>query len=132
VRATGYSFWPGGYVRPENATREEQSRAVDEYQAKGREHSVDWTALEGTLEDSETVLDVYEAELTSADGLLTLRLVGALGGDDWHTLFLHAETLEFTASDGSPLTLDEFLALGRAYWDAFGARSTVPQVGAAS
>lgn len=122
VRATRHAFWPGGFTMPDGTPYEEQRRLVAEYHAKGREHSVDWATLETALEDPERFLDISHAELTAGAGTVALRLQCMLDGDEWHDLYLYAESLEVAGSDGRALTLEEFLRLGHDYWEAFSRR----------
>jgi hypothetical protein len=121
VRANGYYRWPGECIVPKGASREEESRIVEEYQAKWREESIGWLSLEGSL--STDPLQIYDAELARSNGKVALRLSGHLDGERFKDLscsvFLRGIGISASRSDGQPFTLEEFMEMGRRYWEDF-------------
>jgi hypothetical protein len=114
LRASIYVHWPGPLSIPAGVGREEEARLVSEYRAKGREESIAWREFETTL--SLNGFEVGDACLASGEDQITLRIEGTLGGDHWCNLILRAVSLSVIRTDGTMLSLDQFLDLGRAYW----------------
>ena len=122
VRANVYFRWPGGVVIPEGATREEQCRLIEEYQAKWREESIGWLYFEGSL--STDPLQISEAELAQNGERVALKLGGHLNGERFYDLycsvFIRGSHISLSRSDDEPFSLEKFIDMGRQYWEEFG------------
>jgi hypothetical protein len=115
---TTYAIWPGKFAVPKNASREEEDRFIKEYQSKWREESLDWNDFEKSLQKKECSFTVLDPEFASSDQAASIR-IGGLLNDKYHNVFIRARKLTIDRSDGKSLKLDEFIKLGREYWQAF-------------
>ena len=98
--------------------REEHSRLLEEYQAKGREETLTWEDLEASVNAG--FLDVMEAHWVASQAQIALQIKGTLLNEDvWCELSLRGDSLTLTRSDGEPFSLEEFIAIGEDYWDKF-------------
>ncbi len=129
LRVTRSAIWPGGYERPEGASRSEEARLIAEYQSKWREESMGWGELEALLgsnnadasDDEKDYLDISNADLVQDGAGVALHLQGfLLSADLWHELFLRGSRFHVVSSDGSILSLEHLTELGRSWWDGFG------------
>ena len=123
VRVFRYSIWPGEFSVPPGISAEEESRLVLEYQAKWREESLSWTEFEKAItRECEQVLDISDAVLATSKEVIALRLCGHLNYAVYHEVFLRAEKLTISGTDGRTIGLKELQQLGEAFWDAFSRR----------
>jgi hypothetical protein len=99
---------------------EEQLHLKGEYTARGRDESVSWGSFEAALAD--TRFEVLEAEFVQNSETVALHLEGRLDDEYWYRLFLQAGSLAVERSDGAACSLERFIALGDAYWEAFSSR----------
>ena len=124
VRANVYFRWPGQFIVPKGVSREEESRMVEEYQAKWREESIGWLSFEGSL--STDPLQISDAEFARSNGKLALKITGHLDGERFKDLycsvFLSGNSLSASRSDGRPFTLEQFMEMGFRYWEEFSQR----------
>jgi hypothetical protein len=124
VRSMRYRVWPG--AAPEihaGIPRDEQSRLVAEYQSKWREESEDWCTFEDTVKaDASDSPEVSNASLVAGNSGVALRMGLLMPDGSYRDVFVRASSLDFGLSDGRNLTLQDFLALGRGYWEEFTAR----------
>lgn len=124
ARVFRYSIWPGEFSVPPGVSHEEESRLVLEYQAKWREESFSWADFEKEVtREYEQVLDIMDATLATLKESVALRLRGHLNYTEYHEVFLRAEKLTISGSDGRIFGVKDFQALGEAYWEAFSRRS---------
>ena len=72
--------------------------------------------------ECEQVLDIADAALATSKDSLALRLRGHLNYAVYHEVFLRAERLTISGSNGKIFGLKEFQGLGEAYWEAFSRR----------
>jgi len=123
ARVFRYSIWPGEFAVPLGVSHDEESRLVLEYQAKWREESLSWTEFEKAItRECEQILDIADAALATSNELVALRLRGHLNYTVYHEVFLRAEKLSISGSDGRTFRVKEFQELGEAYWEAFSRR----------
>jgi hypothetical protein len=123
ARVFRYSIWPGQFSVPSGVSREEESRVVLEYQAKWREESLSWTEFEKAVtRECEQVLDIADAALATSRDSVALRLRGHLNYTVYHEVFLRAEELTISGSNGRIFALKEFQEFGEAFWQAFSRR----------
>jgi len=118
VRALRSEMWPGEFSVPKGSSREEESRLIAEYQSKWREESQTWGEFEKSSRGNAVVLDA-----TLAFGKLNefaLRLVVMLANGPISEVFIRGEGIAFSVG-GRQLGLQDFIALGEAYWHAFAA-----------
>jgi hypothetical protein len=129
VRVAQSVPWPGEFSVPQGTSRPEETRLIDEYQAKWREESVSWPEFEARLASSEDVAEVMDAACLQIEpGQFALRLLLCID-PNYPTLFLRSESAEVARSDGQPTSLAEFLKLGEDYWEAFAARGRARRAG---
>ena len=124
VRANVDFRWPGEFVESKGASRKEESRLITEYQAKWREESVSWLSFEGSL--STDPLQISEAEMVRSNGKVALKLGGFLDGERFKDLycrvFLRGTNISASCSDERSFTLEQFVEMGRRYWEEFSQR----------
>ncbi len=122
VRALGNFRWVGKFEKPENISREEEVKLVKEYWAKWRAESVSWAEFETSL--ATDPLQIRDASYVSKNDETTLRLGGFLDGekfdDIYFDVFLRGKTLTASRSDGADFSLEQFIDLGKEYWNSFG------------
>jgi hypothetical protein len=121
ARVVGYAIWPGEFSVPPGISREQESQLVEEYQSKWREESLSWTKFEGSItRENEQVLDISDASLAiSPSGGIAFQLCGHLNHAVYHEVFVRAETLEISGTDGTRFDLEKFQRMGELYWEAF-------------
>ncbi|HEX4001901.1 MAG TPA: hypothetical protein VHX36_04590 [Candidatus Acidoferrales bacterium] len=125
ARVYRYSIWPGEFSLPAGLSREEESRLVLEYQSKWREESLSWAEFENAItREDEQVLDIADATLATSKDSAALRLRGHLNYTVYHEVFLRAEKLTISGSDGKIFGLQEFHEFGQVFWDAFSRRQS--------
>jgi hypothetical protein len=123
ARVFRYSIWPGVFNVPSGVSREEEFRLVLEYQAKWREESLSWAEFEKSItREYGQILDIADAALATSDNSVALRLRGHLNHTLFHEVFLRAEKLVISGSDGRVFGTKEFQGFGGAFWEAFGRR----------
>jgi len=111
--------WPGGCQIPPGAANDQQSIIIAEYHRKWREESLSWTDFERLNKDD---FQVGNATLGRSPDVVTLQL-GFLAGDDYITAYVRGEGATFHIGENE-VTIEEFLALGEAYWNAFAKRAS--------
>ncbi|HKW34886.1 MAG TPA: hypothetical protein VJN92_17885 [Candidatus Acidoferrum sp.] len=123
ARVFRYSICPGEFSVPSGVSREEESRLVLEYQGKWREESLSWAEFEKAItRECEQVLDIADAALATSKDWVALRLRGHLNYSVYHEVFLRAEKLIISGSNGRIFGLTEFKEFGEAFWEAFSRR----------
>jgi hypothetical protein len=124
ARVFRYAIWPGEFSVPPGVSSEEEDRLVLEYQTKWREESVSWNEFEKTITRAcEQVLDIADAALATSRDCVALRLRGHLNYAVYHEMFLRAERLTISGSNGKIFGLREFQQFGEAFWEAFSRRT---------
>lgn len=125
ARVLHYAIWPGDFSLPNGLSAEEQSALVAKYQAKWREESALWKDFESRLsKEYEQVFDISDAALApSEQGAVALKLSGYLNYTEYHEVYLRSENLEIKGNNERRFEFEEFLQLGKAYWEAFNARA---------
>ncbi len=123
ARATQHILWPGECVVPAGSSRDDERRIIDEYRAKWREESFSWDDFERAAGSGEH--EILEASLVRGDRtsihLSTCPTV-ATATNHAHEVFVRAEAMSLVGSDGTDFGIERFLAMGEAYWEAFGSR----------
>jgi hypothetical protein len=117
VRAVRYVPWPGGCPIPEGTPNEEQSILIAEYQRKWREESQSWNDFE-RLSRNPVGLRVSNASLCLGTHVVALQLGLHVARDSYAEAYIRGEAITFSIGE-SKVTLEEFIAFGGAYWDAF-------------
>lgn len=124
ARANVWVRWPGQFTVPKGVSREEESRLIAEYHAKWREESLSWSEFEIAL--AADSLMIAEAEFAQRNGEVALKIGGFLDSekfnDQYCSIFLRGGSLTASRSDGQVFSFDQFLELGRQYWEAFADR----------
>jgi hypothetical protein len=128
VEALQFASWPGEFIIPEGISWDESEKLRREYFSKGRLESIDWQTVAVKLEHTEEH-EISNATLNaSTTDSVTLQLDLM---DDTHEeypeLRIAAEKLRIFINEDRELSLEEFLALGEAYWTAFAERSASRQ-----
>jgi hypothetical protein len=125
VRATRWSQWPGEIQVPAGTSRAEESRLIDEYQAKWREESGSWASVEDQLSSGNvSELDISNADLAVGPDAVALRLETQSEDQGFQVLTIAAEELRIRRTHDIELSLEDFVRLGKDYWTAFANRST--------
>ncbi len=125
VRATRWSKWPGDFEIPKGTPNAEQSRLVDEYQAKWREESDSWSSLEERLSFGKIdALDISNADLAIGPDAVSLRLETQSEDQGFQVLTIAAKGLRICRTGNIEVNLEAFVRLGEDYWTAFANRST--------
>jgi Cysteine-rich CPCC len=120
VRSVRSVPWPGGFLLPQRASREEESTLIAECQSKCREESQSWSEFESLIGDG---LEVSNAILASGSNGVALEL-GLLAGDGHYVeARIRGEAIAFFVGEQA-VTPEEFVGLGQAYWDAFAKRKS--------
>lgn len=128
VRAISSFPFPAEPIIPAIATKEEARQLRQKYDPKWREQSVDWGALEEQLRIYEESIDIYNVELARDSDQVAMKLDGMLWDEKayreaFYRLFIRANTVQFSDTNGGDYDLDQFQELGGRYWEAFGKRA---------
>jgi hypothetical protein len=111
VRAFKLREWPGEKpVMKAEMSGEEQDALWNEYRRKERDESIAWGDFERPVDEW---LEVDRAELSLGPAAAAIRI-----GLHFSEAFIRGDGIAFYAGD-KQVTLEEFIALGVAYWDAF-------------
>jgi hypothetical protein len=122
IEAFQFAAWPGELVIPEGLSWEESQKLRHEHYKKGRLESIDWQILAQKLEHTEQY-EISNAELTDSNaGTVMLKLQLTDYSEDFPEIRITAEKFRTFINAECELTLEEFLALGEAYWKAFAER----------
>ena len=118
-------FPPFAFEEPQNVTREERHRKVEQHLQLWRSQSISWEDL---IEDLKVgPLDIMEASLVKSDGLIGLALGGNLTSSrdsgSYCYVYVAGSTLQVERSDGNPFSLDNLVQLGDRYWEEFSLRA---------
>lgn len=130
ARVLHSAIWPGEFSVPPGVSRDEESRVIREYQAKWREESGSWNEFEMVVTGNEDqVFIIHDAAIfTSQTGVMALKLCGQLNQRHkpwpekaasvatYREVFLRAERLKISGSDGGQFALEDFRKLGETYW----------------
>jgi hypothetical protein len=79
-----------------------------------------WVEFEKAISrDCEQVLDIADAALATSNDSVALRLRGHLNHAVYHEVFVRAEKLTISGSNGRIFGLKEIQQFGEAFWEAF-------------
>jgi hypothetical protein len=125
IEAFRFAAWPGELVIAEGLSWDESQKLRHEHYEKGRLESIDWQVLAQELEHTEQY-EISHATTTDSDtGTVILKLQLADFSENFFPeIRITAEKLRTFINAECELTLEEFLALGEAYWIAFAERRT--------
>jgi hypothetical protein len=98
--------------------------------ARGVEGEKPWHDVSSAV--AAAYCDISDASLERSTGSVCLRLSGMVDGDEWVQLEVEAAGLDVKRSDGAPFGLDELVAAGEEYWEAFSQRSAELNIGRAA
>ena len=118
VRSLRSVPWPGGCPIPPGTPNEQQSIIISEYHRKWREESQSWDDFEQLISDG---LVVSNATLGRGSDVVALQLGLMVGGDSYVWAYIRGDGATFHVGE-KLVTLEEFFALGNAYWNAFAER----------
>jgi hypothetical protein len=119
VRSLRSVPWPGGCPIPPGTPNEQQSIIISEYHRKWREESQAWNDFEQLISDG---LEVSNATLGRGSDVVALQLGLMVGGDSYVEAYIRGDGATFHVGE-KLVTLEEFFALGEAYWNAFAERA---------
>jgi hypothetical protein len=122
VRAVHFSIWPGKFTLPSNISRDQESKLIDEYQSKWREESMDWNDFEKEINSSQNKLWIKDANLGFNDKQLSFKSYGHVE-HKLYEFYIRAESLKIFYKKEQVISFDDFLQLGREYWDDFNKES---------
>jgi len=128
VRASRFAVWPGEFPLPTDLDWEETERRCAENRRKWREESECWTKFKSEvnhlmLDDRPPRIGVVpnveltDGEMIRGDGAALRLGIRINPTSEDYNVFLRAEQLSIWRSDQQRLSVDEFLALGCAYWE---------------
>lgn len=123
ARVCKYAIWPGKFERPDNISRDEETRLVNEYQSKWREESLGWNDFVEIIQDKENNFDISHSEFATNGNELAFRIEGMLNDRSYHVIFIKASNLIIKKSNGEIISLDQFLRLGQDFWNDFAERA---------
>jgi hypothetical protein len=115
VRSLRSVPWPGGCPIPQGMANAQQETLIAEYHRKWREESQSWADFERLTSDG---LEVSNATLGRSSDVAALRLGLLVAGDSYVEAYIRGEGIAFYIGE-RPVTPEEFVAVGEAYWDAF-------------
>ncbi len=118
VRLVGTVKWPGEFCIPKGLSRDEESKLVADYQSKWRDESLPWRDFEAMTTQG---VEVLNASLARGDNTLALQIGVISERDSYFEAFIRGRAINFSVGD-RPVTAEEFVALGEAYWTAFANR----------
>lgn len=116
VRASRSERWPGEFFVPKGTPREQESSLIAEFHSKWREESQAWAEFEQLIAGSDTL----DATLVQSDVAVAVKL-GVMANEHYYQAHIRAEAVTFSVGDRQ-LSIEEFAALGEAYWKAFSDR----------
>lgn len=119
VRSLRSVPWPGGCPIPPGTPNEQQSLIISEYRRKWREESQSWSDFEQLIGDG---LEVSNATLGRGSDAVALQLGLMVGRDFYVEAYIRGDRATFQVGE-KLVTLEDFLALGEAYWNAFSERA---------
>ena len=121
LNALRHEPWPGPIPTCKGLPYEEQEAVSKDYRSKARSVSADWSEFE--MRVSTGSFSVYNASIQRSETGVTLRLSGEISeSDEWFEVSLSGESISVARSDGGPMSFEDLLQLGSAYWEAFAAR----------
>ncbi len=124
VRSLRSVPWPGGCPIPPGTPNEQQRIMISEYHRKWREESQSWNDFEQLISDG---LEVSNATLGRGSDAIALQLGLMVGGDFYVEAYIRGDGATFHVGE-KRVTLEEFFALGEAYWKAFSERAEKRQL----
>jgi hypothetical protein len=98
---------------------EQQSLIISEYHRKWREESQSWNDFEQLISEG---LRVSNATLGRGSDVVALQLGLMVGEDFYVEAYIRGDGTAFHVGE-KLVTLEEFFALGEAYWNAFAERA---------
>jgi len=125
VEAMKFYPWPGETIMPDGLTWNEQQSIRTETYAKGYLSSSEWASFDEKLKSGGDY-EFSNAYLSTMNAAKT-KFIGEIGDsstNDYVTVRITADRMSFLIDPNQPMTLDEFLALGKAYWDDFADRAS--------
>ena len=123
VEALEFAAWPGEFIIPTGLSWDESERLRRANFSKGRLESTDWQTLAVKLEYTEGY-EISDSTLSAhTSGIITLQLdLMDYSNEEYPELRITAERLRIFINEERELSLEEFLALGEAYWKDFAER----------
>jgi hypothetical protein len=121
VRVLRLTVWPGKFEFPSRKDREHYDQRVQEFRRLWRQETESWTAFEAAV-NADPEAEIKDGDIVEQQGSVAVRLGVQMVSGEWYESFVRAERLTIRNGDSTILTLDDFLALGRAYWERFAAR----------
>ena len=115
VRSLRSVQWRGGCSIPQGTPNDQQSTLIAEYHRKGREESQSWNDFEHLTKDG---LEVSNATLGRGPNVVALQLGLMVRHDSYAKAYMRGEEIAFYIGD-KQVTLEEFVKIGEAYWEAF-------------
>jgi hypothetical protein len=112
--------WPGGCPIPQGMPNIKQAALIAEYHRKWREESQSWSDLERLTTDPYG-LEVSVATLGRGSDVVALQLGLFAQRDSYVEAYIRGEGITFNVGE-KEVTIEEFVAFGHAYWEAFAKR----------
>ena len=118
VRSLRSVPWPGGCSIPQGTPNDQQSMLIAEYHRKWREESQSWNDFERLTRNG---LEVSNATLARGPNVVALQLGLMVEHDSYAEAYIRGEEIAFYIGERQ-VTLEEFVKIGEAYWEAFAKR----------
>lgn len=120
ARVTTWAVWPGEIPEVQGKPMAEQAILVEKYQAKWREESMCWSDFVAAF--TSNVIDIDFAHVASNESATALRVQGWLSGEEFDEqyvdVFVRAGQISIRGSNGTTITVEQFIQLSEAHWQA--------------
>jgi hypothetical protein len=124
ARAMRHRQWPGEYPISSELPWEEQNRLRHKLYARGRMESIAWSEFENLVASDEgEIMNGSLTNLSAKEQSLMFEIYFRTPGREGYLyMTLEFEKLSVLSDEKGPMTIEEYLALGNAYWEAFASR----------
>ena len=122
VEALQFNPWPGVFTMPEGLSWEEQEELHKGVYDQGRMQSTDWESFTASFErvNCYYIMSASIRRALHAPVLFTLNLMSE-SPSEYPQIEITADNMRFWLSSAQrELSLEEFVAMARSYWDDFG------------
>ncbi len=123
LEALRFEPWPGQKEIPQSTPWAEAQRQRKREYEMGRLESTDWSGFVSQVE-SGAGYEISHGTLTKRNESTIILMLEVYSSSTTHyrELLLQCENVTFSIGQQRQLTLEEFLAFGNAYWEAFAMR----------
>lgn len=91
-----------------------------EWFSRVRIQSMGWNAFERRIANDDDA-ETYDGDFITSPEVTSFQiLVSTGGGNEWHQAYISSQSVACARSDGWEGSFDQLVAMGGAYWEAFG------------